>query len=313
MKKKLVTIGIPCFNEQDNVVYAFTQVSKVLKKHRQYQFCFLYTDNGSTDKTREKILSLIKRNANVKGVFLSRNFGFEASIAALIDHAEGDALVVLPCDLQDPPELIPQFLKKWEQGNQIVAGKYKNTEDDIITAFLRKSFYFIFKKISDLDIPVNASEVALLDKKAYIALRLLHERFRFFRGLRVWVGFKVAFIHYHRSKRLYGSSAYNLLSYFKYAERGIYGFSYLLLDLMMYLSMLFVGISSVSVLAYVVIHLWMKQPFGVLQTILLALFFLGTVILFGMGILGKYIQVLVEEAKNRPVYVVDELVGRKHA
>lgn len=309
--KKTVTIGIPCYNEEENVERTYTLTNNIVKKMDTYRFRFLFVDNGSTDATRKKILNVMRKDKTARGVCLSRNFGFEASIAALMDHATGDAVVVLPCDLQDPPELIVQFIKKWEKGYNIVAGKYINTEDDVVTAFLRRTFYFIFKKISDLDIPVNASEFALLDRKALDALRSLPEKFRFFRGLRVWIGFKVSFIPYRRRKRMYGESSYNFLSYFKYAERGIYGFSYLLLDMMMYATLVLVLVSFFSVLIYVGYHAVAGKAYEVLPTVILGMFFLGSVQLFGMGILGKYVQVLVEEAKNRPVYVVDELVGAK--
>ncbi len=310
--KKIITVGIPCYNEEENVEITYTKIRQILRTIPSYTFRFLFVNNGSTDETKKKILSLVRKDKSVSGIFLSRNFGFEASIAALLNYATGDAVVILPCDLQDPPELIPKFIKKWEDGNNIVAGKYRNTEDDIFTAFLRRTFYFIFKKISDLDIPVNASEVALLDRKALEALRSLPEKFRFFRGLRVWIGFKVAFVQYHRGKRMYGSSAYNIISYFKYAERGIYGFSYLLLDMMMYATLALVCLSFFLVLLYVGYHSFAKVTYEILPTILLAMFLLGSVLLFGMGILGKYIQVIVEESKNRPVYVVDEIVGAKH-
>ncbi len=309
--KKIVTIGIPCFNEEENVERTYALTKEILKKASGYTFQFLFVDNGSLDATRNKILHVTKKDKTARGVFLSRNFGFEASIAALMNHAMGDAIVVLPCDLQDPPELILQFLKKWEQGYNIVAGKYLNTQDDPFTAFLRRTFYFIFKKISDLDIPVNASEFTLLDRKVLNALRALPEKFRFFRGLRVWVGFKVAFVEYHRRKREFGSSAYNLISYFKYAERGIYGFSYLLLDIMMYATLALVCLSFLLVFAYVGYHVLTGDTYATLPTVLLAMFVLGSLQLFGLGVLGKYIQVLVEEAKNRPVYIVDEIVGAK--
>lgn len=309
--KKIVTIGIPCFNEEENVERTYNATRTILKRAPDYLFKFLFVDNGSSDETRKKILKVIKRDKTARGVFLSRNFGFEASVAALMHNAVGEAIVILPCDLQDPPELILKFIKKWEQGYNIVAGRYLNTQEDVLTTLLRRIFYYIFKKISDLDIPVNTSEFSLLDRKALDALRTLPEKFRFFRGLRVWIGFKVAFVKYHRKKRLYGSSAYNWISYFKYSERGIYGFSYLLLDIMMYATLFLVCLSSLLVGIYIGYHSIWGIPYEILPTILLAMFFLTSLLLFGMGILGKYIQVLVEEAKQRPVYVIDKIVGAK--
>ena len=307
---KIVTIAIPCYNEEENVEHTYKRLKSILKKIPSYSYRFLFTDNGSTDTTRKKIEALVKKDKYVQGVFFSRNFGIEASLTALMNYAVGDAVIVMLCDLQDPPEiLIPQFIQKWEEGHNIVVAKYLNTQDDPFTTFLRKTFYFIFKQVSDLDIPVNASEVSLLDKKALDTMRALPEKFRFFRGLRVWVGFKVAFIPYRRQQRIYGSSSFNWISYFKYAERGIYGFSYLLLDMMMYGSLILIGVSFLSVLLYVGYHFFTHTNYSLFPTMLLAMFFATSVQLFGMGILGKYIQVMVEETKNRQVYVVDKIVG----
>lgn len=306
MKKLLnVVIGIPCYNEEQNVIATYNRIKKILLKLHGYSFSFLFVDNGSTDNTREKINILTRTDKRVRGVFLSRNFGPEASAAALIDHVRGDAIITLPCDLQDPPELIPNFLKKWKQGNTIVVGAYKKTEDDVLTAFLRKTFYSFFKKLSNIDIPVNASGAGLLDKKAIVAMKALPEKYRFFRGLRAWIGFKSAFVYYNRIRRTKGASSYSFLSYFQHAERGLYGFSYLLLDGMMFAGITSVAIALLSV-CLLVLYSIIRGTLPEFNTALIVgIFFFGSIQLLAVGILGKYIQVIVEETKNRPTYIVD--------
>lgn len=306
-----ITIGIPCFNEEENVRIAYDKIIQAVAKVHNYDFNFLFVDNGSTDKTREKIKNLIKIHKNVQGIFLSRNFGPEASVATLVDYAAGEALIALPCDLQDPPELIIDFIKGWEAKNNIVVGVYTNSEDDHFTSILRKTFYAIFKSISNIDVPVSASGVGLLDRKALDAMKSLPEKYRFFRGLRSWLGFKVGYVSYARIKRAHGNSSYNLVSYFKHAERGIYGFSYLPLDLMTYSGFVVVMFSFIFIISYLLINLISKNPISSSVTLLITLIFFGGVQLLATSIIGKYIQVIVEEVKNRPVYIIDETLNIK--
>ena len=294
MKKK-ISIAIPCFNEEANIETIHKKIDFVLKKIPSYDFEYIIVDNGSTDKTREIIKSLIKKDKRISGIFLSRNFGPEASATACYTYATGDAIIGIAADLQDPPELIPQFIKKWEEGYEVVIGIYKKTEDDFFTSLLRKFFYFIFKKISNINVPVNASGVGLLDRKVVDALNTLPEKYRFFRGLRAWIGFKTAFIYYDRVKRLRGKSSYNFINYFKHAERGIFGFSYLVLDMMFYFGILITLLSA----------LFLIVKFSLYSLII----FIGSVLLFAISIIGKYIQVIVEETKNRPIYIVEETIN----
>ena len=296
MKKK-ISIVVPCFNEEANIETTYKKIELILKKLLSYDFEYIIVDNGSTDKTKEIIKRLIKRDKRIKGIFLSRNFGPEASAAACYKFAIGDAVIALPADLQDPPELILKFVKKWEQGYDVVIGIYNKTEDDLFTKFLRKFFYFFFKKISNIDVPVNDSGVGLLDRKVVDDLNSLPEKYRFFRGLRAWIGFKTATVNYERRKRQRGVSSYNLINYFKHAERGIFGFSYLIMDMMFYFGM---GISLISLLFLVV-------KFSLYSLII----FIGSILLLSISIIGKYIQVIVEETKDRPMYIVEETVNYK--
>src|SRR3989344_4917672 len=218
-RKKVISICIPCYNEDENVVPAYQELIRVTTPLKRHAFEFVFADNCSTDKTREKIRRLAKKDKRVVGIFLSRNFGAEASGEAAMDYATGDAVVIYHCDMQDPADSIPVFIKKWEEGYDSVVGTYTKTEDIFPMGLVRKLFYRFFKAMSNIEVPVNAGAFCLMDRKILDALKKFPEKFRFFRGLRAWVGFKTAYVPYARKRRERGTSSYTLFDYFKHAER----------------------------------------------------------------------------------------------
>lgn len=311
-RKKLISIAIPCFNEEENVVWAYETIKKIIDKDKENDFEFVFVDNGSEDKTRLMIEKVIKKDDRVKGVFLSRNFGPEASAQAAIDSSKGDAVVMLACDLQDSPELIPKFIKKWKEGYDLVLGQYKGTVDSAFMTFMRKSFYSLFKTISNIEVPINVTGFGLISRKVVNALKDLPEKYRFSRGLIMWVGFKRAFISYQRSDRKNGKSSYrSFFDYLKHSERGIFGFSYLPLDLMVYFGFIITLLSFLFIIGYLITVLIFGNPINASIPIMLAVVFFGGVNLLALSIVGKYIQVITEETKNRPVYIVDEKINFK--
>jgi len=313
INKKTITIGVPCFNEEDNVLEMYSETKKIISKISNYDFDFLFIDNGSLDKTREKINILTKKDRNVRGVFLSRNFGSEASGQAVIDFTRKniDALIILPCDLQDPPELIPKLMKQWENGYNLVLAQYNKINDSFFMAFMRRSFYFWFKKISNIDVPINVSGFGLFDKKIILAMKSLPEKFRFGRGLSIWVGFKKIYVNYDRKQRQRGRSSYSFFGYLKDSERGIFGFSYLPLDLIVYIGLIVTLLSFLFIIGYLFTVLFFGNPINASIPIMLAVVFFGGLNLMALSIIGKYIQVIMEETKNRPIYIVDKKINFK--
>ena len=308
--KPLISIGIPCFNEELNVIPTYKEIIRVTKKLKKYDFEFIFVDNGSSDKTRLKIKTLVNKDKRVTGVFLSRNFGPEASRMAFLDQARGDAIINLQADLQDPPDLIPKFIELWEKGNNIVIGIYTRSDDKFFISIARKLFYFLFKKIVNIDVSANANSFGLIDKKVLNIIRLLPEKYRFYRGLLFWVGFKRAYIKYQRRKRLRGKSAYNIFDYIKHAERGIFGFSYIILDIMTYFGFLLASLSFILLLIYLCYILLTENTLTwSIINFMIIIFFAG-VQLFSISIIGKYIEVIVEETKNRPVYILDKIIRK---
>jgi len=307
----IISICVPCYNEEENVVQMYKALTHIAEKNKKYSFEFLFTDNKSTDTTKTLIQKLARKDKRVKGVFLSRNFGSEASGQAALSFSTGDAFIALSCDFQDPPEMIPFFIKKWEEGFQVVMGAYKKNKDNVVMSFIRDMFYTIFQNISNITISRNVTGFGLLDKKVVLALRSLPEKYRFTRGLTAWVGFRQITIPYERKMRERGKSSYNMFDYIKQAERGIFGFSYLVLDLMVYGGFILVILSFLFIVGYLYTVIVIGNPIKASIPTLLSVFFFGGIQLLSVSVIGKYIQVLVEETKNRPLYIVDETVNIK--
>ena len=310
MKKK-ISIGVLCFNEEDNIIPVFSELIRITNKNKRYNYEFIFVDNNSTDNTREEIRKIAKNNKRVIGIFLSRNFGPESSGQALLDYSSGDAFVMYEGDMQDPPHLILDFIKLWEKGFDAVVGVREKIDDFFLMEVARKLYYRIFKTISNIEVPINAGSFGLLDKKVVDAMKKLPEKYRFFRGLRAWVGFKTAYVTYERRRRLRGKSSYNLFRYLHLAERSFFGFSYLPLDIIVYLGLLIVPISFFWLIVYLFSFLFLGQTIRESTLILFLIVLFGGIQLLALSIIGKYIQVIVEETKARPVYIVEEVVNHK--
>lgn len=310
-KKKLISIGVICFNEEPNVAACYQELVRVTNQNGKYRYEFIFVDNGSTDNTRSEIRKITQKDKRVVGVFLSRNFGPEASSQAALDYARGDAFVMYEGDMQDPPDTILDFINEWEKGFDVIVGIRTKIEDSFLLTMIRKLYYKIFRTISNIEVPVNAGSFGLLDRKVVDAIRRMPERYRFYRGLRAWVGFRTTHLMYHRRKRQRGKSSYNFLGYIHHAERSFFGFSYLPLDIIVYTGILLVFLSFVSIIAFLFSFLFfgatMKEPTLILFSIIL----FGGIQLLALSIIGKYIQVIVEETKARPIYIVEEIINHE--
>lgn len=312
MTKKTISIGIICFNEEPNIRVAYHELIKLANKEKKYNFEFIFIDNCSTDHTKEEIRKIAK-DKRVVGVFLARNFGPEASSQASLDHASGDAFVLFEGDMQDPPDIISKFLREWEKGFKVVVGVRNKLDDTPFMTFIRKTYYKIFRAISNIEVPVNAGSFALLDKKVMEAIKNMPEKYRFYRGLRAWVGFKTSYVSYNRRKRQRGRSSYNFFNYIHHAERSFFGFSYLPLDAIVYLGIFLVFLSFIWILITLFSFIVLGQTIKESTLIILSISLFGGVQILALSIIGKYIQVIVEETKNRPVYIVEDTVNLENS
>jgi len=264
-------------------------------------------DDGSSDGSSELICQLARQDARVRPVIFARNFGHQIAVSAGLDYARGQAVVIIDSDLQDPPEVILDLIEKWRQGFDVVyAVRTEREGESWFKLFTASLFYRLIYRITDVDIPMDAGDFRLLDRKVVDVLKSMRERFRFLRGMSAWVGFRQVGVPYRRAARLAGETKYPFRKMFRLALNAITGFSYFPLQLATYLGFVSAGISILAIPVVVGMRLTGSQAFFGQATTLIAVLFLGGVQLICLGILGEYIGRLYDEAKGRPLYILRE-------
>ena len=307
--KKILSIVVPTFNEEANIGYAYKRLIKMVKSIPKYDYEIVFVDNFSQDRSPEIIKKIASKDKKVTAILMSRNFTSEYSSQAAMARAIGDMITVVDCDLQDPPEIVLKFIKEWEKGYDIVIGVRPKINDTLIMTWVRKIFYFVFKKMANIDMPLNAGSFCLIDKRVNDVINSLPERNRFFRGLRAWVGFRVKEVPYERKGRAHGESKNTVFDYLRDAQRGLLGFSFIPLDLITTFGFLLVTLSFVFIIIYLSLVVLIGNPINASIPILLAVFFFGAIQLLAISIVGKYIQIIFEEVKRRPTYIIDEIIN----
>ncbi len=302
----LISIVIPVYNEQDCLPPFFERLDR-LQASRPERYEFVFVDDGSSDESRRIITELAAQHPNVKYVFFSRNFGHEMATTAGIDHATGDAVVIIDADLQDPPELIPELIDKWQQGYQVVfAQRRSRTGENILKRFSAWLFYRIICRLSDVDIPPDAGDFRLMDRLAVEHFRRCREHSRFVRGLVAWTGFRQVAVLYDRDQRHGGQAKYGLFKLIVLAFDAVLGFSSVPLRIGIFLGLL-VCIFSLAMAAKVFLAklIW-GIPVPGYAVLVTGMFFLGGVQLFMLGLLGEYIGRIYRESQRRPLYIIDK-------
>ena len=308
--KKLISIIIPAYNEEDCVDELATRLKALFVTESQYDFEAIIVENGSIDSTWEKLQKIANADSRFKILKLSRNFRMDGGLTAGLDYIKGDACVLMTADLQDPPELISEFLRKWEAGWENIYGVVtKRGGTGPIRTFNSKMFYYIADKLTDGRIPKNASDFRLVDKKVYLAIKSMTERNRFVRGLFAWAGFKSIGVPMERPPRFGGVSNAHSLKVIDLAFKGIFAHSYKPLRLITVFGIVLSAISFLAIIPLAIIWITSGVPFAGFGTIVsLFLFVLGLLSLM-IGILSEYIGLIYEEVKARPNYVVSEFIS----
>ena len=307
--KKILSIIVPTYNEQENIKYVYAELKKMFKAIPNYDYEIIFTDNNSYDHSRDLINKIAKQDKKVSALFMSRNFTSEYSSHAAMRQAIGDILTIVDCDLQDHPSVIPRFIKKWEQGYTVVVGVRNIINDTYLMKAVRKIFYIILKKFANIEMPLNAGTFCLLDRKVLKVIINLPEKNRFFRGLRAWAGFKTAFVEYERRERKFGKTKNSVFDYLRDAQRGLLGFSFIPLDVMTTLGFFLVIFSFIFLLGYLFVVVAFGNPIRAQIPIMLAIVFFGGTQMLAISIVGKYIQIIFEEVKGRPPYVIEEIIN----
>jgi len=304
-KKQLLSIVVPVFNETEVIRTFYDRTKKVVDSLDSLSYELIFVNDGSKDGSYEKLLNLANVNPNVRVINFSRNFGHQIAITAGLDVAKGDAVVVIDADLQDPPEVIKEFVEKWKEGYDVVYGIREKREGEskikLVTAGL---FYRVLKLIVRIDIPVDTGDFRLMSKRFVKHFKALRERDRFVRGLVSWVGYKQTGINYLRDKRYAGETKYSYGKMIKFALDGITSFSAIPLKLASWLGY------SASLLAflytcYVLIQKALGNTVQGWATIMVGMLFLGGVQLICLGIVGEYIGRIFNEVKQRPMYLIE--------
>ena len=300
-----LSLVIPVFNEAETVNLFIDKVTQVFEKQPSVFLEFLFVNDGSTDATLETLLERQQQDPRVKIVDLSRNFGKEAALTAGLQAAEGEVVVPIDIDLQDPPELILEMISKWQEGYEVVLGRRINRDSDSWAKRASASwFYRIHNKISNPKLPENVGDFRLMDRRVVDALKELTESRRFMKGLFAWVGFRTAYVDYVRPERVAGNTKFNSWKLWNFALEGMTSFSTEPLRIWTYLGFF---ISSISFLYAVFISLKVLV-YGVdvpgYASLMVAITFLGGLQLIGIGVIGEYLGRTYIESKRRPVFLV---------
>lgn len=304
-----ISIVAPVYNEEEGIEKFLEEVMKVIKKiDKPYEIVFV--NDGSKDKSLEKLKAMAAKNKNIKVLSFSRNFGHQIAITAGMDAANGDVVVTIDADLQDTPQLILKMLKKWQEGYEVVYAKRKKRKDTFFKKLTASMFYRTLNKLSEVDIPLDTGDYRLMDRKVIEAMKQVREHSRFIRGLTTWVGFKQTPVEFDRGERFAGETHYPLKKMLKLAMDGMLAFSYKPLKLATWLG--FLSIVAGLIFAVYVIILKIVEPSHVTQgwpTLVILVLFMGGVQLFVLGAIGEYIGRIYTEEQNRPLYIVSEKIN----
>ena len=306
----LLSIVVPCFNE-DAVLGEFNRsIIAVLEQLAEITFEIIYTDDGSDDQTPAILRQLQASDPRVRVVSLSRNFGHQLAVTAGLEHASGDAVVIIDADLQDPPEVIPEMIERWRDGYQVVYGlRAKRAGETTFKRWTAKVFYRFINRLSEIEIPLDVGDFRLLDRKVVDALLAMPERDRFLRGMVSWIGFKQVAVIYDRAPRRAGQSKYPLMKMLRFAVDSVISFSFVPLRLAIWVGFGAIAASILGIVYALVIRLYTTTWVRGWASIFTAVLFLGGVQLITLGIVGEYVGRIYAEVKLRPLYVVRERLG----
>jgi dolichol-phosphate mannosyltransferase len=298
------TIIAPIFNEIDNIHILYQRISEVMDRTGD-SWEFVMVDDGSSDGSTEAILELQRKDNKIVPVIFARNFGHQIAVTAGLDHSQGEAVVIIDADLQDPPEVILELIEKWKEGYEVVyAVRSKREGESWFKLFSAALFYRLIQRITAVNLPMDTGDFRLLDRKVVQVMNNMRERNRFLRGMSVWVGFRQTGVEYERAERFAGETKYPLKKMFRLASDAITGFSYFPLQLASYLGYILTGLSVLAIIVGIGLGLSGGYVLSGQAVILIAVVFLGGVQLIFLGILGEYIGRLYDEARDRPLYIV---------
>jgi glycosyltransferase involved in cell wall biosynthesis len=305
MKYSLV---LPIFNEAESIDRLLIRVRAVMEKLKDYEIIFV--NDGSTDESQTLLQKYARKHKEIKVLNFSRNFGHQSAVTAGLDFSQGEMVAILDADLQDPPEVLPEFFSKLKEGYDVVYAIRRQRKESFVKRVMYFLYYRILRLVANIKIPLDSGDFCVMSRRIVLQLRELPERNRFIRGLRSWVGFRQTGIEYERQGRERGESKYTLTKMFKLAFDGIFSFSYFPLQLLTWSGFLFLILATLGILLTLYAKLFTDIfiPRGFPTTIIVILF-IGGINMFSLGLIGEYIGRIYDEVKQRKIYVIESKIG----
>lgn len=306
-----ISVAIPCWSEEKSIRQMYERLTKVFQEQLfQYDYEIIYIDDSSPDNTRSEVRKLCAKDKRVKAVFNARNFGFNRNVFASMQYGDGDATFLIFGDLQDPPEMLPQFVQKWEQGHKVVVGQKVKSDESKLMYALRTVYYKVIEKLADSRQIQHFNGFGLYDKDFINVMRQIDDPNPYLKGLVSEFGMGITIIPYEQAESLRGKSGFNFMKYYDVAMLGITSYTKILMRIATFLGAI-LGIFSVCLAIFVFISKllnWYDYPYGT-ASILIGVFFIGAVQLFFMGILGEYVLSINTRSMRRPLVVVGEKIN----
>jgi len=304
---QLLSVVAPVYNEVE-LIDAFVERTRAALG--DYRFELVLVDDGSSDGTAERLDRIAAADRRVRVIHLSRNFGHQAALTAGLEHALGDAVVMLDSDLQDPPELIPALVARWQEGADVVYAVRRRREGETVFKLATAAFFYrLFNKLTQVELEPDSGDFRLLDRRALEALLAMGERARFLRGMTVWIGFTQTAVPYERSPRHAGETKYTLRRMLRFSLDAIASFSHLPLQLSTYVGMLCAAVAFVAIPVVIGLRLAHSYLPG-FGTITIIMLLIGGMVLIALGVIGEYLGRIYDEVKQRPLYIVREELNR---
>ena len=303
----LISIIVPMKNESSGLDALFSRLIPILEPLSKFEVICI--DDGSTDNTLELLRQRSLADGRIKVLSLSRNFGKEAALTAGLIHANGDAVIPIDADLQDPPELIPELVAKWREGFKVVLATRKSRNEGWLKRKSAEGFYNIMSRVSTVKIPKNTGDFRLMDRQVVEVIKLLPERTRFMKGLFAWAGFPTTTVYFDRPERFAGATNWNYWKLWSFALDGIFSFTTFPLKIWTYIGVIMSFLAFIYGSGLVIRTLIYGRDTPGYASIMVVMLFLGGIQLISLGIIGEYVGRIYKEAKQRPLYIIKEQIG----
>lgn len=310
--KKLVSYVFPIYNESGNIDLLYETIGQLLESNRKYSYELIFINDGSKDDSLEKLVSLQKHDKRITVINFSRNFGHQIAVTAGLDFANGDAVIVMDSDMQDPPKVSFELIEKWEEGYEVVYAQRRTRKDTFFKKLTADLYYKTLQKLADIDIPRNTGDFRLMDRKVVNEIKKFKEHNRFLRGMVCYVGFKQVALPFDRDERHAGKTGYPLRKMLKFAADGIFSFSTAPLKLIRNIGYVIAGFAFLGILYAIGMKIF--EPSTVVSGwtfIIISVLFVGGVQIIMLGVLGSYIGRIYTESQNRPLYMISAVYKRR--